>query len=55
LLWEYGRMGEGHIATPELFWSQLTTEQAKLTYATRSEFLRDPSVAAFFVDTEDDE
>jgi len=55
LLWEYGRKGDGLIATPELFWSQLTAEQVRQSQRTRNEFLRDPNVASFFVDVEDDE
>lgn len=55
LLWEYARKGDGQIADPSLFWSQLTTEQARLSQQTRSDFLRDPSVAAFFVGLDDEE
>ena len=55
LLWEYGRKGEGQIADPSLFWSQLTAEQVRLSQQTRNDFLRDPSVASFFVEAEIDE
>lgn len=55
LLWEYGRKGEGKIANPSLFWTQLTAEQVRQSQQTRNDFLRDPNVASFFVDVEDEE
>lgn len=54
LLWEYARKGDGQIADPSLFWSQLTGEQIRQSQGTRNDFLRDPSVAAFFVVSDDD-
>lgn len=55
LLWEYARKGDGQIADPALFWSQLTAEQVRLSQGTRNDFLRDPNVAAFFVGLEDED
>jgi hypothetical protein len=54
LLWEYSRKGEGQIATPALFWTQLTAEQIRQSQQTRNDFLGDPNVALFFINVEDD-
>ncbi|MCY4464199.1 MAG: M1 family aminopeptidase [Chloroflexi bacterium] len=45
LLGQYSQAADGRIADPALFWSLLPAEQQILTQATRSEFLRQPSVA----------
>ncbi len=54
LLQAYGEAGDGHIADPALFWSQLSPEQQAQTSETRREFLRDPQVNALF-DTDSDD
>ena len=41
---DYAAAGDGIIATPDLFWSQLTPEQIELTESTREEYLRQPTV-----------
>jgi aminopeptidase N len=46
LLAEYGRVADGRIATPQLFWSLFTPEQLALTQGTRDQFLRQPDVFA---------
>jgi len=55
LLWEYREAGDGKIAKPSTFWTQLTAEQVRLSQQTRNDFLRDPNVASFFVDLEEDD
>lgn len=55
LLWDYARKGDGQIVAPALFWKQLTAEQVRQSQQTRNDFLRDPNVASFFVNVEDDE
>jgi hypothetical protein len=44
LLADYARVGDGQIATPQLFWSLLTPEQYTATQDTRGQFLRIPEV-----------
>jgi len=44
LLNAYAQAGDGDIATPELFWSLLSEEQAELTIDTRTGFLREPNL-----------
>ena len=44
LLGQYSQAADGRIADPALFWSLLPANQQVLTQATRSEFLRQPSV-----------
>lgn len=44
LLRAYADSGNGHIATPETFWSLLTPEQLALTEETRQLYLRQPQV-----------
>lgn|GEM_PF-276752 len=55
LLWEYREAGDGRIANPSIFWTQLTAEQVRQSQQTRNDFLRDPNVASFFVDMEEDD
>ncbi len=52
LLWEYSHVGDGVIANPATFWTQLTAEQIRLSQQTRNDFLGDPNVASFFVGVE---
>ena len=44
LLYDYAVVGNGDIATPDLFWSLLTPEQLEATQRTRGEFLQEPEV-----------
>ena len=44
----YARKYKDRIADPPAFWALLPPEQARLTLATRREFLRDPSISALF-------
>lgn len=46
LIAEYARVGDGQIATSELFWSLLTPEQFEATRETRGQFLRQPEIFA---------
>jgi hypothetical protein len=46
LLAAYSQVGNGEVATPELFWSLMTPEQYAETAETREEFLKDPDVLA---------
>ena len=55
LLWEYSHAGEGVIANPSTFWTQMTAEQVRLTQETRNDFFKDPNVAAFFVGVEQED
>ncbi len=41
----YAEAGNGQIATPDLFWSQMSPEQLELTRGTRDAFLREPDVS----------
>ena len=53
LLQEYARAGDGRIAEPTLFWSQLSAQQVQLSQQTRNDFLRDPNVALLSPDAPD--
>jgi hypothetical protein len=46
LLRDYASSGAGRIATPDLFWSLLTPEQAKQTLTTRYRYLREPEISS---------
>lgn len=48
LLRRFFEQGNGGIADPKEFWGLLSPEEAALTAKTRDEFLRDPTVNAFF-------
>ena len=52
LLRAYGAAGADRIADSMLFWSHLSATQRRQTEATRSEFLRDPTVNALLTDAE---
>jgi hypothetical protein len=52
LLWEYSHAGDGLIANPATFWTQLSAEQVRQTQQTRNDFFGDPNVASFFVGVE---
>jgi hypothetical protein len=44
LLNAYSEAGNGQIATPELFWSLMTSEQLDLTQLTRDTYFYNPQV-----------
>ena len=54
LLQAYRLAGDGRIAEPATFWSQLPAELHAVTLGTRSEFLHDPGVRSLFADNPPD-